>query len=76
MPKDDKVIEYRLRVLAARKRRAEVNRMNEANLIERGAEGLEYAFDRRRAHDGAEIEAARRRVKSAHLSEGEKRIAM
>ena len=65
------IIDYRLLVLSARYLRAKVNRMNEANLIARGAEGLECAFDRRRVRDGADIRAARMAIKRASVGRAE-----
>lgn len=67
----ERIIDYRLRVLSARYLRAKVNRMNEANLIERGAEGLECAGDRRRVRDGADIKAARMAIKRARVGRAE-----
>ena len=67
----DVITDYRLRVLSARYLRAKINRTNEANLIERGAEGLECAFDRRRVRDGADILSARMAIKRARVGRAE-----
>lgn len=67
----DVITDYRLRVFAARRFRAKVDRMNEANLIARGAEGLECAFNKRRVRDGADIRAARMAIKRASVGRAE-----
>ena len=61
------ISDMRLRVLRARRRRARVNRANEAALIERAGEDMFAGFHARRANDSAAIRAARRAVKSARV---------
>ena len=63
----NETFEKRLRILRARRRRARVNRLNEANLIERAGEDMWAGFHGVRAKDNAAVESARRDLKLARV---------
>ena len=71
MDKASIITDMRIRVLRARRRRAHVNRRNEANLIERAGEDMYAGFHGIRAKDNAAVCAARRAIKSARISRAE-----
>ena len=67
----DVITDYRLRVFAARRFRAKVDRTNEANLIARAGEDMWCAFHGKRAADNADILAARMAIKRARVGRAE-----